>query len=80
MIATRDNAYKHEPRERDMAPPSSFYFPSAPTKKSEESFNQVMKRNSLSTGARRASKESTKNNNDKAEANKVLNAVLDAES
>ena len=73
VIATRDNAYKHEPRERDLAPPSSFYFPSAPTKKSEESFNQVMKRNSLSTGARRASKESTKNNsnnNDKAQANK----------
>ena len=74
VIATRDNAYKHEPRERDLAPPSSFYFPSAPTKESEESFNQVMKRNSLSTGARRASKESTKNNSNKnAEANKENN-------
>ena len=66
VIATRDTSYQHEPRQRELAPPASFYFPTGPTKASEESFTELMKRNSLSTAARRVSKESNnKNNNNK---------------
>ena len=65
VIATRDSAYKHESRPRELAPPSAFYFPEVPTKESEENLNRF----SSSTGRRvgRPSHGSSSNNRRKSE-------------
>lgn len=48
-VITRDSAYKHESRPRDLAPPSAFYFPAVPTRETEENLNRMSVRKSSST-------------------------------
>ena len=67
-VITRDSAYKHESRPREMAPPNAFYFPDVPTRESEDNLNRMSVRKSSSTGARRQSNPKKSNDDGKEKA------------